>query len=271
MAGLVNMLQRSVGNQTVNHLLRGLAIQRAEEEDETLARAVHDGAALQRQDDGGDGPDGGAADTGTDAGDMVVAPVDDIAGAGEDYEEVAYGKTIKVHGQTNARFSHSFKTSGVTTAAGSGCATCKPPTCIHVTGTLESTYSVAVTVTLPKASDFPGLTPCQKQRVQDFIDTTLTDHEQKHVSAFNTYNGSTQQPFDLTLCRGAFAAKIQAMHDAEERTRHKAAQDASDALDAGGANQFNVDLDCDDGATSQAPNTASPDETGAQDSDSVLV
>ena len=57
---------------------------------------------------------------------------------------------------------------------------------IHVTGTLVSTYHATTHVTLPRASDFPGLTPCQRQRVQDAIDNVLAPHEQEHVEAFRT-------------------------------------------------------------------------------------
>jgi hypothetical protein len=112
-----------------------------------------------------------------------------------------------------------------------------------VRGTLVSTYTVATTVTLPSVNDFPNLTPCQRQRVQDGITNVLASHEQQHVSAFRTYNGTTRQAFDMTICRGAFNAAMQSLHDSEQSARQAAAQARSDALDPF---QFDVDLNCDE-------------------------
>ena len=67
--------------------------------------------------------------------------------------------------------------------------------------------------------------------------------EQQHVSAFRTYNGTTRQRFDMTLCRDALDAAMQSMHDAEQRTRQAAAQALSDALDPF---TFDVDIDCEE-------------------------
>lgn len=63
------------------------------------------------------------------------------------------------------------------------------------------------------------------------------------MAAFNTYNGVTRQPFNLTLCRSAFDAAIRRLFTTEERARRAAAQDASDALDPF---HFDVDLNCQD-------------------------
>jgi hypothetical protein len=112
-----------------------------------------------------------------------------------------------------------------------------------VTGTLVASYSVTTTVTLPRVSDFPNLTPCQRRRVQDAIDNVLAPHEREHVAAFNTYNGVTRRPFDLTLRRSDFDAAIRQMFTAEERARRAAAQAASDALDPF---HVDVDLNCED-------------------------
>jgi predicted nucleic acid-binding OB-fold protein len=96
---------------------------------------------------------------------------------------------------------------------------------------------------LPRVSDYPDLTSCQRERVRNAIHNILTPHEQEHVTAFNKYNGTTSRRFDLTLCRGNFEGTIRSMFEGEERARRQAAQAASDALDPF---YFDVDLNCKD-------------------------
>lgn len=167
--------------------------------------------------------------------------VPDVSGEGFDVQVSAYSVTLR--GRTDADFSSSFRTRNVRTGAGSGCENCAGADCVHVTGILESTFRVRTTVTLPSVDDFPGLTACQRQRVQDGITNVLAPHEQEHVVAFNTYAGTVRTPFDLTLCRSDFDARIQELHDSVEAGRRTAAQAASDALDPF---SFDVDLDCTD-------------------------
>jgi hypothetical protein len=132
-----------------------------------------------------------------------------------------------------------------------------------VTGDLIATYSVATTVTLPSVNDFPNLTRCQRQRVQDAIDNVLAPHEQQHVAAYNTYNGTTSRNFDLTLCRSQFDATIRGMFKAEERARLSAAKAASAALDPF---HFDVDLNCQDHPDA-GRGTAEQGSAGAEDSE----
>lgn len=151
---------------------------------------------------------------------------------------------LRLRGRTDATYDGGrFQTQNVTVRPGTGCTDCAGRQCIHVTGTLEATYSVSTTVTLPRVADFPDLTPCQRRRVQDAIDNILAPHEQQHVQAFAQYNGTTRRAFDLTLCRSAFDGAIQRMFEAEEQARRAAAQAASDALDPF---HFDVDLDCEE-------------------------
>ncbi|MEA5463934.1 hypothetical protein [Leptothoe sp. PORK10 BA2] len=171
----------------------------------------------------------------------IVEPLPNLEGEGESYTTVVYGNSLRLQGRTRARFSNSFLTENVVTAPAEGCEGCRASNCVHVTGTLVSTFTVTTTVTLPSVADFPHLTSCQQQRVQDAIDTVLAPHEQQHVSAFQTYNGTVSPPFDLTICRGRFAAQIQAMHNSLQSSRRSAAQGASDALDPF---HFDVDLNC---------------------------
>ena len=170
-----------------------------------------------------------------------AAPLPEVSGTGIETELSAYSLTLR--GRTDATFSSSFRTRNVRTSAATGCDNCADGECVHVTGTLESTFRVTTTVTLPSVSDFPDLTACQRQRVRDGITNVLAPHEQQHVAAFRTYNGTVATPFDLTICRSELDARIQDLHDSIDGPRQSAARAASDALDPF---QFDVDLDCQD-------------------------
>ena len=103
-------------------------------------------------------------------------------------------------------------------------------------------YNVQTTVTLPRVSDFPDLTRCERGKVQAAITNILTPHEQQHVRAFQTYNGSTRQAFDQTLCKNDVNSAVEALLSADQAPRQAQAQAASDALDPF---NFDFDLDCD--------------------------
>ncbi|NJN00096.1 MAG: hypothetical protein HC800_25800, partial [Phormidesmis sp. RL_2_1] len=173
----------------------------------------------------------------------IREPLPNLVGEGATHSAIAYANNLRLQGVTRAQFRNSFTTENVVTAPAEGCEGCRARRCVHVTGTLISTFTVTTTVTLPSVADFSNLTSCQQQRVQDAIDTVLAPHEQQHVSAFNTYNGSVSTAFDMTLCRGRFASEIQALHDRTESSRRSTAQSASDALDPF---HFDVDLNCTD-------------------------
>lgn len=176
-------------------------------------------------------------------------PAPTVQGVGEQRQMTAFagGRTLRLRGRTDGAFDgDSFHTEDVQSERGTGCRGCPPSQCLHVTGVLVANYSVTTTVTLPSVNDFLNLTPCQRRRVQDAIDNVLAPHEQAHVAAFNTYDGVTRQPFDLTLCRQDFNAAIRRLFTAEERARRAAAQAASDALDPF---HFDVDLNCEDQPT----------------------
>lgn len=173
----------------------------------------------------------------------TAEPLPNLEGEGEPHTTVVYGNSLRLQGRTRASFSNRFATQDVVTAPAEGCEGCRVRQCVHVTGTLVSTFRVTTTVTLPAIADFAHLTACQQQRVQSAIATVLAPHEQQHVSAFETYNGTVSTPFDLTLCRGRFNAEIQALHNSVESSRRSAAQGASDALDPF---HFDVDLTCSD-------------------------
>jgi hypothetical protein len=175
----------------------------------------------------------------------LVDPVPPITGKGEPHVVVVQGGgNLRLQGRTRARFNGgSFRTENVVTEPGTGCPRCRRSNCIHVTGTLMTDYQVSTAVTLPRVSDFRRLTPCQRERIQDAIDTVLSPQQQQHVDAFETYNGTTQQPFDLTLCRNELAGAIRRMVTNEEGQRRAAARAASGALDPF---SFDVELECTD-------------------------
>lgn len=172
----------------------------------------------------------------------AINPVPELSGTGESDEVVVFGNTVNLEGETNATFNSSWKTTNQKTTRGQNCEECGSSDCVNVAGTLVNTFTVSTTVTLPEVPD--DLTPCQRKRVRKAIDTMLKPHEQRHVRAFRTFNGTTRKAFKLkNICRDRINSKLQEMHDSERQSRQAAAQAKSDALDP-----FNVpvDLDCKD-------------------------
>lgn len=179
--------------------------------------------------------------------------VPSVSGQGLPVKQTAHGQTVRLQGRTDADFNGgSFHTEDVQVTQAEDCNGCSGRQCVHVTGTLVATYSVTTSVTLPGVSDFPDLTPCQRERVQAAISNVLAPHEQQHVAAFRTYNGTTRRTFDLTLCRNTFDSTIRAMHQRAATAREAASQARSDALDPF---YFDVDLDCEDEGAEQAPSS----------------
>ncbi len=155
-------------------------------------------------------------------------------------------KKIRLEGRTTAKFhGGTYKTEAVNFSRDTGCQGCSGKECIRVTGTLVATYVATTTVNLPRVSDYPNLSACQRRQVQDAIDHVLAPHEQEHVDAFHRYDDTTRRPFDLTLCRSRFESTIRAMVDAEEKARRRSAQDASNRLDPF---YFEVELNCEESA-----------------------
>ncbi len=152
------------------------------------------------------------------------------------------GKSVTVHGKTDAKFDEGVGTTkNLKGVPAKDCTGCGGGDCFTVTGTLVITYSVSTNVTLPDVPD--GLTQCQQDRVRAVIDGRIAPHEQEHVTAFSTYNGTVTLPITYTGCKDGLTAHVQAMHDADAVARKAAAVAKSKALDP-----FNVpiDLDCED-------------------------
>jgi len=194
-----------------------------------------------------------------------MGPAPSVEGTGPERHVTVHGNggSLRLEGRTDANFDGgAFETKNVRVRRATTCENCLEGECSHVTGTLVANYHVNTTVTLPSVADFPDLSRCQQQRVRNAINTVLAPHEQEHVRAFRTYNGTTRRPFDLTLCRSEFDSAIQQMFEAEASARRSAAQAASDALDPF---HFDVDLDCEDNP--DAGRGSQKSSGGAQDAD----
>jgi hypothetical protein len=109
------------------------------------------------------------------------------------------------------------------------CDECTAPDCIVATGTVISTFRSTITVTLPPVPD--GLSACETAAVRRFINTTLRNHEQQHVAAFKTYNGTVRTPFTYTGCKSGLQDYVQSIHEGLDSSRSASAIAASDALD----------------------------------------
>lgn len=154
-------------------------------------------------------------------------------------DQVAFANCegVNVQGVTHANYSHNYSFSGTTTT-GSNCSGCTAANCISETGTIDSTFTAAPTVSLP--SPPAGLSDCERNAVQTAINTTLAAHEQQHVDAFNTYNGSESTPYTYNGCRAGKAAFIRQRHNSIESARRAASNALSAALDP-----FNMTIPCD--------------------------
>jgi hypothetical protein len=171
--------------------------------------------------------DGGS---GTAPEEPVEAPP--ITGIGDSDETSVEGGGISVHGQADAKYNGgSWSVQGQKVTTSDACGQCPPGTkCLHMTGTLVTNYSVGVNITLPAVP--AGLSKCEAGKVQAFINTTLTEHEQEHERRFKTYNGTTQNPIDVTGCGTAdLTQQVKAMEAAEAGPRQAAANSLSGAID----------------------------------------
>ncbi|MCZ7558493.1 MAG: DUF4157 domain-containing protein [Bacteroidia bacterium] len=171
---------------------------------------------------------------------MQPESLPDFSTYGKPSVRTVFGKSITVTGRTDRTFDGgSGTTKNLKGSPAKNCAGCDD--CWSITGSLVLTYSVTTTVTLPDVPD--GLTKCQQQRVREVIDGKIAPHEQEHVAAFNTYNGTVTLPISYTGCKDGLEAHVQKMHDDHAVAREAAAQAKSDALDP---YVVPIDLDCED-------------------------
>jgi hypothetical protein len=109
------------------------------------------------------------------------------------------------------------------------CDGCEDDSCISVTGSLNVPYSVATKVNLPVVPS--NLTECQQDRVRTAINTTLNAHEQQHVKAFETFNGTASLPINYQGCSDGYVSYQEGLADTEYERRKTAADAKSAALD----------------------------------------
>lgn len=159
---------------------------------------------------------------------------------------VNFGGPVELRGLTEADFSNnSWALTRERGRQGSGCEGCAESDCVQYSATVRSTFRVGTTVTLPNMADYANYTACQQRRIREAINNQLAPHEQQHVAAFRTYNGTVDTPITMTGCRseleGLVAARADEIHRGVEGPRRDAAQAASDALDPF---VINPDLNC---------------------------
>jgi Domain of unknown function (DUF4157) len=150
---------------------------------------------------------------------------------------------VRVRGSTTANYTSNFSSDGNQVRA-RDCRGCAASECITSTGTVLSDFSANPSVSLPSPPS--GLSECETTAVQNFIDTTLSAHEQQHVDAFNTYIGTVTTPYTFTGCVVGLEPHIRAIHHRIDTARRAAANALSAALDANGANIFTVTCNCPD-------------------------
>lgn len=147
---------------------------------------------------------------------------------------------LSLHGQATPTFNRSSTVGNQKATKSEGCDCAPGVQCIHVTGTRVTTYSVSVAISMPSVPG--GLTPCERGKVQNFLNNVLRPHELDHKTRFETYNGQTRTPLDITGCgRDDVNSQLGALQEAENTPRQAAAQALSDAIDP-----FVRTIDCSD-------------------------
>jgi hypothetical protein len=151
------------------------------------------------------------------------------------YEGRGNAPSISLHGQTVPSYdggTSKILNPQVTRKKDCDCPDEEP--CLTGTGTLQVTYKVHVTITMPGVPG--GLTRCQERRVRTFMRDVLGPHEQDHARRLRSYDGTTRRPFTVTACGrqqldGDVQGKVQQMHDDEHDKRAVDADARSAAID----------------------------------------
>jgi Domain of unknown function (DUF4157) len=160
----------------------------------------------------------------------------------KDTKEECTAGSVDLEAETNATYKKGAGTAkNEVTKKSKNCDGCEDDSCVTITGSLKVPYSVATTVNLPTVPS--NLTECQQDRVRTAINTTLSAHEQKHVRAFETFNGTASLPINYQGCSDGYVSYQEGLADAEFERRKTAADAKSAALDPF---SVNVDLCCKD-------------------------
>ncbi len=149
------------------------------------------------------------------------------------------GGSVSVTGVTHATYTHRWNPGpmSVNTVDAENCETECPDErfpCSTASADMIGTYQVNTNVSLPSA-DIEGLPECERGVLASWIRTTLNDHEQEHVAAYEAYRGTTRRRFTVTGCRNEVAdmltAAMDEAHTEEEEPRREACDTASANLD----------------------------------------
>ena len=148
---------------------------------------------------------------------------------------VGHGGGPNFHGQADPDFDGGKKAiAQVKTSRATGCDCPGKEPCIKATGTLVVTYKVKVRITMPPIPS--NLSRCKQARVAAFLKNELGPHEQDHKRRFETYNGTTRQSIEALGCgkaeaKSALDTEAQRIYDDESTEREKAARDSSGKID----------------------------------------
>jgi len=146
----------------------------------------------------------------------------------ENRTDNAFCSGANFHGSATANYSSSF-TSADNITTSTGCRNCRDADCISAEGTITSTFNAAPTTRLPTVP--ARFNACEREAAQTFINTTLTDHENEHVAAFNTYIGTEDTAYTYHGCRAGLRNHLQREHNTVERQRRQSSNAQSAALD----------------------------------------
>lgn len=179
---------------------------------------------------------------------MLSLAVQVTKGAPSDEDEKGFGKAVSIslHGETKPNFDFGKGTvKNLKYAPAKECADCQDEKCFAISGILVLVFRANPTVKLPGRSEYNHLSPCQIKRVEKWIRDVLAPHEQEHVKAYETYNGTVSKPFRLKVCKHQWESgkPIQKIHDKVELKRREAAEKKSDDLDPF---HTNIDLHCEE-------------------------
>lgn len=148
----------------------------------------------------------------------------------EETEEECTAGSVDLEAETLATYKKGAGTAkNEVTKKSKNCDGCEDDSCVSITGSLKVPYSVATKVNLPAIP--ANLTPCQQDRVRTAINTTLSAHEQQHVKAFETFNGTASLPVNYQGCSDGYVSYQEGLADAEYERRKTAADAKSAALD----------------------------------------
>ncbi len=148
----------------------------------------------------------------------------------EEAEPECTAGSVDLEAETSAVYKKGAGTAkNEVTKKSKNCDGCDDDSCVSITGSLIVPYSVATTVNLPPVP--ANLTPCQQDRVRTAINTTLSAHEQQHVKAFQTFNGTASLPLNYQGCSDGYVSYQEGLAEAEYERRKTAADAKSAALD----------------------------------------